>query len=184
MFVAEIDEPSAEQRISCVRCHLCKPTDDFNPRSGRPGQRDTHCRPGQAAYQHEHYVTHRERYIQNAGTRRRAASVERMSYLLGFFETHPCSDCGETDPSVLEFDHRGEKAFNVSHGMQGHSWSRVLVEIAKCDVRCVNCHRRETARELGFYRARLLATGDAPLAESLSGSAHLQLSGRRESNPR
>jgi hypothetical protein len=50
--------------------------------------------------------------------------------------SHPCADCGEPDPVVLEFDHRGDKSFNVSKGVRDHSWGDVIAEIAKCDVVC------------------------------------------------
>jgi hypothetical protein len=33
-------------------------------------------------------------------------------------------------------------------------WSRVLLEIEKCDVRCANCHRRRTAQQYGWRKAR------------------------------
>lgn len=65
---------------------------------------------------------------------------------------NPCVDCGEADPIVLEFDHRDgvEKSFNI--GESNHksiSLSRVIAEIAKCDVRCSNCHRRRTYIQFG-----------------------------------
>lgn len=58
-------------------------------------------------------------------------------------QTHPCVDCGNTDIRVLEFDHvRGDKLGNVSHAVH-RTWSeeKLLAEIAKCEVRCCNCHR-------------------------------------------
>jgi hypothetical protein len=64
---------------------------------------------------------------------------------------HPCLDCGETDPVVLEFDHIGEKTGNVS-GMLGRRWSTIEAEIAKCEVVCANCHRRRTAERGGWLR--------------------------------
>lgn len=70
-----------------------------------------------------------------------------------YLASHPCVDCGEPDPVVLEFDHvRGDKRANVKRMVSGtYSLERVLEEIAKCEVRCANCHRRITARRGGFY---------------------------------
>lgn len=63
-----------------------------------------------------------------------------------------CVDCGLKDPRALDFDHvRGTKSFTISYG--DYSPSRLLEEIAKCDVRCANCHRIQTAER----RARWVA---------------------------
>jgi hypothetical protein len=37
-----------------------------------------------------------------------------------------------------------------------YSWSKILEEIEKCDVRCANCHRRRTAKQLGWYIMSLI----------------------------
>lgn len=62
--------------------------------------------------------------------------------------TQACIDCGESEPVVLELDHvRGVKTANVSDMVRaGRNWPLVAEEIAKCDVRCANCHRIETHR--------------------------------------
>jgi hypothetical protein len=64
-------------------------------------------------------------------------------------------DCGERDPIVLEFDHvRGSKTGNVTRMMYNKvSVEKLKAEIAKCDVRCANCHRRKTTERGGWYRA-------------------------------
>lgn len=81
--------------------------------------------------------------------------------------SHPCVDCGEADIVVLDFDHvRGEKVNNVANMVnQGHSLESLKEEIAKCEVRCANDHRRRTHER----RKSLLpdsATGSTPLSES------------------
>ncbi len=53
-----------------------------------------------------------------------------------------CVECGATEG--LEFDHvRGEKSIEVS-SMSGHALAAIDVEIAKCDVVCVDCHMART----------------------------------------
>lgn len=58
-----------------------------------------------------------------------------------------CIDCGYNQDSFgLDFDHRpGEiKIRAVSQVDDFSSWDAVLEEAAKCDVRCVMCHRART----------------------------------------
>lgn len=137
----------------CGRCGEGKPVEDFAWRRKTRGQRDNYCRPCRAAYKQEHYRANRRRYIEQAGLRKRAAVAERTEYLVAYLRRHPCVDCGEADPVVLEFDHLRDKKFSISEGIQGRNWQSVLDEIAKCEVVCANCHRRRTARRGGFARA-------------------------------
>ena len=66
---------------------------------------------------------------------------------------NPCVDCGETNPIVLEFDHvRGEKITDVSSMLRkAFSPKKIVDEIAKCEVRCANCHRKVTAQRGEWY---------------------------------
>jgi hypothetical protein len=148
--------------LRCSRCKQLRPTDGFNWRRKLAGQRDSYCRPCRAEYKQEHYAANRERYVSNAAKWQRDSRKKRLAYVLRFFKTHPCVDCGETDPRLLEFDHVADKSFNVSYGIRYLAWDRVLAEIAKCEVRCGNCHRRKTAQRQHFYRARLLQSQPAP----------------------
>jgi hypothetical protein len=66
-----------------------------------------------------------------------------------------CVDCGELDVCVLEFDHVGVKTGSVMQQARREvGLARLSAEIQRCEVRCVNCHRRRTAREAGAFRAR------------------------------
>lgn len=137
----------------CGRCEREKPLEDFAWRRKERGQRDNYCRPCRAAYKQKHYSANRQRYIDQAMARKRVMVAERIEFLVAFLREHPCVDCGETDPIVLEFDHLRDKKFNVAAGLRDREWQSVLDEMAKCDVVCANCHRRRTARRGGFARA-------------------------------
>jgi hypothetical protein len=137
----------------CGRCREWKPVGDFSWRRKARGQRDNYCRPCRADYKQEHYRIHRRRYIDQAKRRKKALAAERLRYLLAYLREHPCVDCGESDPVVLEFDHLRDKKFGIAQGIRDREWQSVLDEIAKCEVVCANCHRRRTARRGGFARA-------------------------------
>jgi hypothetical protein len=70
----------------------------------------------------------------------------------------PCTDCGGTfKPYQMDFDHRdpSTKSFNVMAGRAMlMATSKVLAEVAKCDVVCANCHR---VRSRDQHRARIAA---------------------------
>jgi len=61
----------------------------------------------------------------------------------------PCMDCGgKFPPECMDFDHvRGEKLFSIAACVSGgKSQAHLLVEIAKCDLVCANCHRIRTRK--------------------------------------
>lgn len=78
------------------------------------------------------------------------------SRVMAYLDEHPCTDCGESDPVVLDFDHLPGhvKRFTISRavGASTRSWTSILAEIAKCEVVCANCHRRRTAARGGFRK--------------------------------
>ena len=143
----------------CYRCGELKPLDDFSWRRKAKGQLDTFCRPCRSAYHREHYAANRERYIEQARISKQKLQLERTIYLLEFFDTHACVDCGEKDPVVLEFDHLRDKLFDIGQALTRKSWQSILDEIEKCEVVCANCHRRRTAQRRGSLRA-LLTQGE------------------------
>lgn len=99
-----------------------------------------------------HYLQSAEQRIaqRDDAKRRRDLNAWRVRQYL---EVNPCVDCGESDPVVLEFDHvRGEKLASISQLLRStRSWAVVEAEMAKCEVRCANCHRRVTAKRGGFF---------------------------------
>src|SRR5262249_2881732 len=108
-----------------------------------------------SAYGKEHYAANRARYIEQARLQKQRLRLERTQYLIEYFASHPCVDCREADPVVLEFDHLHEKSFAIGPKLTTRSWRSILEEIEKCEVVCANCHRRRTALRAGTVRALL-----------------------------
>jgi hypothetical protein len=144
-------------RHKCYRCGELKPADQFSWRRKERNELDTFCRPCRAAYKREHYRANRERYIDQAARSKRRLTRERTMCLLDYFANHPCVDCGETDPVVLEFDHLDPelKEFNIGQALSRKSWENIVAEIEKCEVVCANCHRRRTSISRSALRAVL-----------------------------
>ncbi len=109
----------------------------------------TICKVCQSNRAKVHYAKHKDTYYQRKKNRREATYRKLKQYL----QAHPCVDCQERDFVVLEFDHvRGEKKLGVAEmASRGISWAEIEKEIEKCEVRCANCHRRKTAKQLGYW---------------------------------
>lgn len=59
----------------------------------------------------------------------------------------PCKDCCGVFPvECMDFDHLGNKEFQIGQSHLSYSWEKVLAEIAKCDLVCANCHRIRTKK--------------------------------------
>jgi hypothetical protein len=142
------DHPRPGKR--CSTCGLWKSLVDFNRHSATRDGLQFACRECNRAWHRANKQRH------NAMIRKRAARVrkENQQLLFEYLLHHPCVDCGESDPVVLEFDHLRDKRENVAILLRNTSWRVVLEEIAKCEVRCANCHRRRTYIRANSWRTR------------------------------
>lgn len=143
------------------KCCICKRTrleKFFNKRTKSRDGLQPHCKDCNREKSHAYYLRHFEKHKQVILDRNRRVRREQSVRVFDYLATHPCVDCGEADPVVLEFDHvRGEKILAVCSMVRaGYSWKKIDAEITKCDVRCANCHRRKTARDEGYYSWRTL----------------------------
>jgi len=149
---------------TCRVCHETKPLGEFPYRSLRHQTRQWICLLCQRAYTNEWYSRNRKQQIAKAKERSRHATAELKSRVREYLLDHPCVDCGESDPGVLDFDHLRDKKADVSTLVQsGVSWESLAHEIAKCEVRCANCYRRRTARNGSYYRTRATIARINPL---------------------
>ena len=97
----------------------------------------------QRPYNVLYYRTHRTQEIERVRLRQEAT----LEFLRGL-RAKPCADCGGAfPPFVMDFDHREPKtkSFNLTNSRAMlKSREQLLVEVAKCDVVCSNCHRIRT----------------------------------------
>ena len=137
-----------------------KPLSEFNFKNRTQDRRHPFCRDCQHAWNRQHYQRNPDTYIANAHRNNTRYWAENLRRVIEYLLDHPCVDCGERDPLVLEFDHRDAelKRMEVSELIR-HSagWGSIAAEIAKCDVRCANCHRRRTAQQRGYRKIALAA---------------------------
>jgi hypothetical protein len=141
---------------TCSRCEETLPATAFHTvqKRGKP-YAYPYCKPCHRAYVRAHYVANKQAYIQKANVRNARIRADNRARLVEYLSAHPCVDCGEPDLVVLQFDHvRGTKVREVSvmHRM-AISWETIAQEIAKCDVRCANCHIRQTAARAGWWNS-------------------------------
>jgi len=116
-------------------------------RYDRLGRRSSPKTEAQKAASRAHKAANPEKYREysrRASQKLREVNRARLDAIkLG----RGCADCGyNTHPAALDFDHvNGEKAFGISQAARYRSWPVIKREIAKCIVRCANCHRVKTA---------------------------------------
>jgi len=83
-------------------------------------------------------------HLERKLTRYRAKARAR-AYVQEYLCYHSCVDCGEDVVGLLTFDHlkkrNGAKTTISDLVGQGVSIKRLRIEIAKCVVRCEDCHR-------------------------------------------
>ena len=139
----------------CSDCEEVKSVSEFNRNKSRKDGHGTKCRDCMKIYRKNHYAANSEVIKANVQAAREERKRGIEKYLFEYFQDHPCVDCGNPDPRVLEFDHRDPelKSINVSQLLGGdHIWSTVYEEIVKCDVRCANCHRIRTQQQFSTFR--------------------------------
>ncbi len=137
----------------CRSCGRETPLDQFNYRVKAKGLRQRYCRDCTQAQLKAHYQKNTAYYLRKARKRNNELKRRKQEKILAYLALNPCIDCGEPDPVCLQFDHRrGQKLKAVSQMLGTYEWDRIEQEIAKCEVRCANCHQKLTARQRGCYK--------------------------------
>ncbi len=139
---------------TCTACNALKPLKDFHRHTGNRVQpkckscRNTAARAWRAS----------RLDLDRAGMR--AYRQQRKSQLEALKIGRPCADCGGTfPPCAMDFDHRDPKlkSGDVSRLLgSGRPMEIVLLEVAKCELVCANCHRIRT-----FLQGKGKKSGDS-----------------------
>lgn len=128
------------------------PDTELNPVGKRQREKCSKCNK---EYQAKWWKANKETQLKRVKANTKRYVAEAKAFILEYLLTNPCVDCGNSDPDVLEFDHKdpSEKKYDISNMMRnGQSIESIGTEIAKCDVRCANCHRKKTRKQFGYCR--------------------------------
>ncbi|MBU1031971.1 hypothetical protein KKE03_03565 [Patescibacteria group bacterium] len=134
----------------CNRCKEEKDLGQFNFKDKVKGLRQYQCKNCSRLYVRSHYEKNRKYYLLKASKRNKKIRNDIRAYIWMHLNSHPCVDCKEKDPIVLEFDHISDKIAHISTMYRNYTLGKVKLEIEKCQIRCANCHRRKTAKERGW----------------------------------
>ncbi len=144
----------SEETKVCSRCRLRLPSQSFSTRSNIENTLTSYCKECAKVYCRIHYQANKLEHNRRRYLNQLRYARENRARLREYLSAKRCVDCGEDDPLVLDCDHvRGSKEFNIANGISQYCWKRIELELAKCDVRCSNCHRRKTARERQWFKA-------------------------------
>lgn len=140
----------------CATCGELKPEDEYNWRNRLRGKRWGTCKKCQNKQTADWYQRNKETHKAQTLARKASKREVAREFVWDYLSDHPCVDCGETDPVVLEFDHvRGKKRADISKLVtEGYSLEIVQEEITKCEVVCRNCHIRRTHKSQATWRSK------------------------------
>ena len=138
----------------CTKCKTEKELHLFSARKLSTDGFSSWCRACFQENWKERYYENHQHYRSRHNKSRNKIRLQNSRKVFEYLSEHSCMNCGESDPIVLEFDHRdkSDKIENISNLILNSSWERIVKEIEKCDVLCANCHRRKSAKQFNYKR--------------------------------
>ncbi len=140
--------------IKCTRCKKTKLDEEFSFKNKEKGLKKSTCKICDVSIRKTHYTNNKKKICETSNTYNEVVRVRNRQFIWDYLKKHPCINCGETNPIVLEFDHRDdtEKKYTISYMTHNcHSITKISEEIEKCDIRCGNCHKIRTADQFNYY---------------------------------
>lgn len=127
----------------CGTCGRRKPRSEFHRNASRADGLQGTCKACKSTRDKQDYSANGRK--QEIYERRQEQSRRLRAWVREYLSSHPCVDCGNPDWRVLEFDHLRDKRYSISEMVSmGLGLDTLIAEVAKCEVRCANCHRIKT----------------------------------------
>lgn len=138
---------------TCTICNVEKDETHFAFRNKTKGILHIRCRACVKEIDQTRYINLSDQARTDFKEKTKSAVIDVKTKLFNYLSEHPCVDCGQANPIVLDFDHvdATTKTATISYLSKKWSWNSLLTEIAKCVVRCANCHRIRTAKQFNYY---------------------------------
>ncbi len=127
----------------CSKCGLLKEDSEYSW-SIRNIKKHSSCNPCRNLERMDYYERNKDKELAYKWERQLIKREEARQFVDDYKRSHPCIDCGVTDPESLTFDHvRGVKKSTIANMVNlGYSIEAIQEEIDKCEVRCWTCHMK------------------------------------------
>lgn len=134
----------------CTECGQKRLLAEYHKKNGKLR---SNCKWCVSQYSQAHYKNNKEYYLTKAARNRTLGKQRLRRFIYEYYSSHPCVDCGESDPIVLEFDHIHKKYAGIAIMINRmFSLEKIKNEIERCEVVCSNCHKRRTAKQFDWYK--------------------------------
>ncbi len=136
----------------CSSCGEEKEITNFHFKNKTKQSRNSNCIECQLKYGKKHYNDNKEVYIDQAKQWKLNEKIKFYNWL----SLKSCEKCNEENIVLLEFHHPDDnKEFNISSKIGIMSFESLQDEINKCEIICVSCHRKVTANDFNWLKAKL-----------------------------
>jgi len=136
----------------CTICHTTKSISDFGLNNNKSDKLQAYCKSCMLVIRRKHYDNNKQQYK----TRNRKTIKRLKDIVINLKTSSSCKNCGiryQDEPWLMEFDHlEDNKTAEISYLVKRGSENKLLAEIAKCEIVCVLCHRRRTAKRAGWTK--------------------------------
>lgn len=150
---------------TCIVCKETKSLEHFNLRNSSRKTKATHqsyCKDCNKYVARKWRTTENGKKSTKNSKRKTRGRVYR--FIGRILRKSRCGICGESDPTVLQFDHvdPAKKQTEISKMQKMHVKSLYALkeEIRKCRILCANCHMRHTAKQQNNWRHRVFVLGE------------------------